>query len=338
MTLGDCSKISIVIARKMTKERAGMIAAGVDPVAEVKADKIKAKTLAEVIEDYILARSLKATTVKDLRTAMRQFGELVNKPIPAITEDMIREHHSRRGAESKARANLEIRYIKALLNFAASAYKIDGKRIIEVNPAKIIGEEKRTHKVQRKRTRIHAHQFAPWLNAVQSLDSEWKDYFLLLIATGLRRQEALDLCWDDVDLGGGILIVRDTKNGQDHELPIPLRTWEALKARKARYDARTKDKQIGYVFSDEYGDRMTNPRYAVANLKQRSGVASVNPHDLRRSFASIADELDLGKYTVKRLLNHSDNGDVTAGYISISLDKLRRAIQEIEDTIYGGAS
>jgi integrase len=83
---------------------------------------------------------------------------------------------------------------------------------------------------------------------------------------------------------------------------------------------------------------MTNPRYAVANLKQRSGVASVNPHDLRRSFASIADELDLGKYTVKRLLNHSDNGDVTAGYISISLDKLRRAIQEIEDTIYGGAS
>ena len=107
-----------------------------------------------------------------------------------------------------------------------------------------------------------------------------------------------------------------------------------LKERKMRYDERPKAKQIGYVFSDESGDRMTNPRYAIAKLKRLTGIEGLLPHDLRRTFASVAEELDLGAYTVKRLMNHSDGGDVTQGYINLSMDRLRRAIQEIEDRIY----
>lgn len=335
VTLGNCKAISIVTARKQAKAIAGQIAAGRDPVAEAKIDRIKAKTLAEVIEDYVGARGLKPTTVKDLRTAMRQFGRYLDRPITDLTEEVVREHHAERGKASPARANLEVRYLKAILNFATSAYKVDSKRIIEANPTAVISAERRTFRVNRKRTRIHSHQFAQWLSAVEALKSEWRDYFLLLLATGLRRQEALDLTWGDIDLDGGILIINDPKNHTPHELPIPARTLEMLRARKARYDQRPADRQVGFVFSDGRGDRMTNPRYAIASLKRLSGVEFSNPHDLRRSFASVADELDLGRYTVKRLLNHADNGDVTAGYISVSLDKLRRAIQRIEDTIYG---
>lgn len=38
-------------------------------------------------------------------------------------------------------------------------------------------------------------------------------------------------------------------------------------------------------------------------------------HATRRTFASVANEVGLGLVTVKRMLNHSYQGGVTAGYI-----------------------
>jgi len=38
-------------------------------------------------------------------------------------------------------------------------------------------------------------------------------------------------------------------------------------------------------------------------------------HDLRRTFITIAESLDIFAYAIKRLVNHKISGDVTAGYI-----------------------
>lgn len=338
ITIGPVNAVSIVIAKRKAKELAGKIAAGVDPVVETKTDRLKAKTLGEVVEDYIAARKLKPGTVKDLRTAMRQMSAWQDRPITEITEDMVSAHHRTRGKLSPARANLEVRYLKAVINFATAAYRVNNRPTITTNPAGIVGANKQTFRVERRSGHLAPHELRTWLAAVQGLDSEWADFFLTLIATGLRRQEALDLRWEDIDLLGGTLTVQDPKNHQRHTLPLPTRTWEMLVARKSRYDARPKAKQIGFVFSDEYGDRMTNPRYAVANMKKLTSGLDVNPHDLRRTFATIASELDFGAYTIKRLMNHSDGGDVTAGYIRTSMTKLRQSIQQIEDVIYGVAA
>ena len=59
-------------------------------------------------------------------------------------------------------------------------------------------------------------------------------------------------------------------------------------------------------------------------------------HDLRRTFSSIAENLDYGQYTIKRLLNHTVSSDVTEGYVQISDKKLRMAMQEIEDIVFSG--
>ncbi|MGJ8757417.1 hypothetical protein ACSFV5_07145 [Acinetobacter sp. HC8-3S] len=60
-------------------------------------------------------------------------------------------------------------------------------------------------------------------------------------------------------------------------------------------------------------------------------------HDLRRTFGSIAEGLDYGKYTIKKLLNHKeeDDRDVTAGYVQVSDKKLRAAMNEIEVIVLG---
>jgi integrase len=149
-----------------------------------------------------------------------------------------------------------------------------------------------------------------------------RDYFLLVILTGLRRTEALNLRWDNVDLMGRTLTVRDTKNHQDHTLPLSDYPLELLEVRQREAVGK-------YVFEGPRG-QLSNLRYVMATVIERSGV-TFTTHDLRRTFATVADSLDIPGYAVKALLNHKTGADVTAGYIIADVERLRGPMQRITD-------
>ena len=44
-------------------------------------------------------------------------------------------------------------------------------------------------------------------------------------------------------------------------------------------------------------------------------------HDLRRTFITIAESLELSQYAIKHLVNHKTPNDVTAGYIIIAYSR-----------------
>ena len=54
-------------------------------------------------------------------------------------------------------------------------------------------------------------------------------------------------------------------------------------------------------------------------------------HDLRRTFITVAESLDIPAYALKRLLNHKMSNDVTAGYIITDVERLRIPMQRITD-------
>lgn len=54
-------------------------------------------------------------------------------------------------------------------------------------------------------------------------------------------------------------------------------------------------------------------------------------HDLRRTFITVAESLDISAYALKKLLNHKMNNDVTAGYIVTDVERLRKPMQQITD-------
>ena len=54
-------------------------------------------------------------------------------------------------------------------------------------------------------------------------------------------------------------------------------------------------------------------------------------HDLRRTFITIAESLDIPGYALKRLMNHKDPNDVTAGYIVSDVERLRGPMQRITE-------
>jgi integrase len=60
-----------------------------------------------------------------------------------------------------------------------------------------------------------------------------KDYLMLLLLTGLRRNEAATLRWEDIDFQSKVLRVRAelAKNGNEHRLPLSDYLYEMLHRR-----------------------------------------------------------------------------------------------------------
>ena len=71
-------------------------------------------------------------------------------------------------------------------------------------------------------------------------------------------------------------------------------------------------------------------------MEKASGV-SFCIHDLRRTFATVAESLDIPAYALKRLLNHANGADVTAGYIVANVERLREPMQKITDYVLKSA-
>ena len=59
----------------------------------------------------------------------------------------------------------------------------------------------------------------------------------------------------------------------------------------------------------------------------------ITPHDLRRTFGTVANSLNISYPVLKRLLNHREaksSDDVTLQYIQVSQRQLREALNSIE--------
>ncbi|MCX7112242.1 MAG: integrase arm-type DNA-binding domain-containing protein [Proteobacteria bacterium] len=329
VTLGSYPAMAPEQARKKAMEVNVTISKGESPTAEKKRAKLESKTLREAFDDYLSRRTLKPQTVFDINRCMKEiYPDWLDKPMTKITGDMVVQRHQRYGAEhSEARANLGMRYLRAVFNFAMAEYQdAEGEPIIKTNPAKKLSATKSWHRVDRRQTVIKPHELGAWVNAVLGLPGEnIRDYFMTVLLTGMRREEALKLVWADVDMTGKTFTIRDPKNHQDHTLPMSDYLFELLARRKA-------DSVAEHVFADSQGRKISNFRYAQASVEKASGV-SFCIHDLRRTFATIAESLDIPAYALKRLLNHANGADVTAGYIVANVERLREPMQKITDYI-----
>lgn len=329
ITIGRYGELTAEQARKEAVKLAGQIATGGDPIAERAQKRLEGTSLRQAFDTYMERRTLKPQTIFDIKRCMNEvYPEWLDKPMVRVTPDMVVKRHRDYGMEhSEARANLAMRYLRAIFNFAQAEYTTaDGKPIITSNPVRKLSQTKTWHRVERRRTVIKPHELGAWVGAVLNLPSEaMRDYHMLVLLTGLRRQEALNLTWEDVDFRGRTLTVLDPKNHRDHTLPLSDYLFDMLARRKAV--------SVGcWVFADTNGRRISNFRYAHAAIEKDSGV-SFCIHDLRRTFATIAESLDIPAYALKMLLNHASGADVTAGYIVASTERLREPMQKITDCV-----
>lgn len=110
-----------------------------------------------------------------------------------------------------------------------------------------------------------------------------RDFFILLVFTGLRRNEAASLKWTDIDFKDRTLCVPETKNGDMLTLPISDYLFNIFEARRKRYGNHV------FVFpgTGEYG-HLHEPKKGINRIINASGVI-FSCHDLRRTFITIAE-------------------------------------------------
>jgi len=244
---------------------------------------------------------------------------------------MIAKRHTKLGEENgEAWANLSMRVLRALFNFAAGKYEdSQGRSLIPENPVKRLSQTRAWHRVGKRTGHIKASQLAAWFQGVLALPNE--THLQLLILTGLRREEAAaKLKWENVDMSAKTFTIIDSKNHNDHTLPMSDYLFELFSKRKALA-------VNGYVFPRTGAEgHIVEPRKQTAKVTMASGV-EFTVHDLRRSFISIAESLDIPAYSLKKLLNHSGSKDVTGDYIQIDEERLREPMQKITDFVLKSA-
>ena len=145
----------------------------------------------------------------------------------------------------------------------------------------------------------------------------------ILIFTGARLREILDLHWDHVDLERGLLFLPDSKTGK-----------KTIVLGGAACSVLTTLPRSGkYVIA---GNDPEKPRADLqrpwALVCGRAGLERVRLHDLRHSFASVGAGAGLGLPIIGKLLGHL-NAKTTERYAHLAAGPVRRAADSVSAAI-----
>jgi integrase len=318
VTIGRYGLITPEEARKRALKLLGEMAEGRDPNSDKRANAVSAMTLQEAFDDFFERRSLAASSTPNYkRTIDIYLKDWASLPIAQISRRMVLDRHRKIGADNGlVTANNIMRHLRSVWNFTSATH---GE--LPPNPVAILTQARAWNQERRRRSVIPMHGLPKWWRAVHQEEDHVRDFLLIALFTGMRRSEIARLRWENIDLEGKTLAVPRTKNGDPLELPLSDFLFELLLARReAEPDAE-------WVFPGPgaTGHLVESKRF-YTRVAKASGI-TFTLHDLRRTFVTIAESLDIPHYALKRLLNHRTDGDVTGGYIVMDVERLRSPVE-----------
>lgn len=336
ITIGRHGVITLEQARKAAFEMLVMITNGVDPRLERKrkteseaAEHIAQISLSLMIDTYIEVKGLKDSTATDIQLMKNIWlADWMCVSIHSITVDMVLSKHRELGKNTgEPTANKTFRYLRAILNHALVFNSL------RENPVLALSRSQSWFKNRRRQSLLLPHQFPAWYAALMAeKDDRIRDLGELLLFTGLRLSEGLELEWQYVSFQMGMetFTVRDTKNGDDLALPI-IRHLLPMFVRRFKANGH---KSIWVFPGSGKTGHLVEPKKTILRIMARCGL-KVGFHDLRRTFETQAEGLDIPYYALKRLLNHRLSNDVTAGYIVRDPERLREPSERVAAKILG---
>ena len=330
-------------ARKLARKMLGAVEGGTDPIEDRR--KARAiRTFRELSEDFMhqhVEAKRKQRTVTNYEILLR------NRILPVIggvrvadirRVDIARLHSKM--ADAPYAANRALALVSSIWNWAARRDEVS----FADNPAK--GIERNP---ERGRERfLTAEEFGRVGDALRLAESDglpWKvkntpkakhapkgnratvmDPFAvaairLLILTGARLREILNVRWDQVDFERGMMHLLDSKTGKK---PIYL----SAAALEVLSNLPRVSSNPHVIPGAVEGAPRPDLKRAWAALTKAAGLSGVRIHDLRHSFASIGAGASLGLPVIGKLLGHSQPA-TTARYAHLDADPMRRAVDTI---------
>lgn len=325
-TIGRYGHFTVEEAKQLAKDCLYLMSQGINPNNRDKEERKQHVTLEEVFRSYKNTRkNLSAVTIKGYQYALDKYlMDWKRHPIASVNKDMVIARHAMLGeCHGSHVANGSMRVLRLLINHANAVYELDLK-----NPVAHLNNIKGWFPEKRRMSYIKPHQLPAWWKAVHGLESDTiRDFLILLLFTGLRKGEAERLRWSDVDLNDRTITVTQTKNGDVLTLPLSTHLFQLFQRRHQRYGGGE------YVFpSDGQKGHLTEPKKGIYRIITATGI-QFSCHDLRRTFLTIAEGMDISAYALKRLVNHRIANDITSSYIVSNHERLRDPVERIAQQI-----
>jgi integrase len=237
-------------------------------------------------------------------------------PQEAMTQDWVRKIHGKVTMDNgPVCANNAFRMLRAAFNY------LD----IDPNPVDILSRKRLWNPEKRRSRFLESEHVSAWIKAAESLNPVMRGLVLMMLFTGMRKMEVLTL--QKSQIRNNSVYLDDTKNNDDHMVPMGPYLLE-------RINPLMKLPGKWLFPGDSKAGHVMDPRKSIASLGQ-----TVSAHDLRRTFVSHLNALEPAPsaYTIKRLMNHRQSVDVTAGYIQLEEKKLREVITQLERAMVGNS-
>ena len=272
---------------------------GVDPLNEQR--KAEEGTVKATVEAYIEHRrpdwgplEAKHATARLTRHIEPRIGTV---RLEKLTRREVRAMHRKATEKAPYEANRALQLLRASINFALSDGGWKPADLAEgENPATRI---KLNHEKPRREW-VRPEELPALVNAIAAEDNPWmRAYFQMALYTGARKSELLELEWPAVDLKARTVTFFDTKNHEDHVLPLPTEAVNVLKAIP---------KMLGnpYVFCGHVaGKPINNPYKPWQRVLKRAGIERrITLHDIRRTVGSLLATQGYSTQQIGKLLNH----------------------------------
>lgn len=286
-------------------------------------DDKRSLTTEELMQMYLYSKGSKLSkkSVETYRDVIpRHFPDHYELPFYEILNRnlMLDALHAAKGAMSA------IRHINMLYNWAKNNLLDNNFNPIfdEPNPAenlmkttlKDMAYEPRTNSLQPSET-------VKWFNIVESLnDDRDTDFLLFIFLTGMRAGDtASNLRWKNLDFNKNKFSMLTKGKHAEKSFPLPSYVARRLQQRA---------KQAG---SDDLVFPQANrgQRAKLIRLVEQGMGRKITNHDLRRTFSQIAAANGIEKTTIKQLMNHETDSDVTSKHY-INNDAAVEAWREAE--------
>lgn len=146
--------------------------------------------------------------------------------------------------------------------------------------------------------------------------------FLLL--TGVRKREAMDMQWSDVDFTKSTWLLKFNKSGKARHIALNTDAMAILNALP---------KISTYIFANpETGKPYNDIRKTFDKVMQCAGISNMRIHDLRHNFASLAVNSGESLFVVQKLLGHA-SPQTTQRYAHLQHSTLQNASEKIAAVI-----
>jgi integrase len=358
MKIDLASRVTPEQARTHAREILARVRLGEDP-AVARATRRDTPTLAtfaeQFLEEYAIAPNIKQTTNRLYTGNLRKLvvPALGSLKIDAITSADIARLHRKLGKTTPTAANNMLVTLSSLYRYAGEV----GLVFQGFSPVRNATTRHKSEKRERFLTFEEMKRLGDTLSDVEQKGLEWKlapdldpsrakhrakqetqkievsPFVLaairLLLFTGCRLSEILNLRWSEVELERGVLNLADSKTGKKSViLNGPAITVISQLPRIGSHVISGQDPNKPRV-------SITRQWYRIRELSGLDGSDGKPPfrlHDFRHNFASIGVGAGMGLPIIGKRLGHAQSA-TTQRYAHLDADPLRRAANAIGATI-----